>query len=276
MGTGFFRRCFSCRSDFVSLLTKNLIRFHLIRLCYLSMGRLLARMAQPQGVLWFVGKSPATNSSAESNIGGFGGLNFARLVMMDCGSQEEAQSPGILAFKKAGSKVRMRRLFGQGYLRSAGNCPRRSGHQRRKSCSDRRGGREWSFVLIDLLWPWTYGGPHGAWCGDGCKKSQGSCRVWKKKIQVTEQYALLCSEANRTLKQDNEAKIMHETGSAGVANYAEYLGSMPSTSIIRVRLKVLIIFLVQDGWKYFGGLQRLSGMCDRLRACGQFLGWSKA
>ena len=31
-----------------------------------------------------------------------------------------------------------------------------------------------------------------------------------------------------TLKQDNEAKIIHELGTAGVANYAGYLGSMPS------------------------------------------------
>jgi aldehyde:ferredoxin oxidoreductase len=41
-------------------------------------------------------------------------------------------------------------------------------------------------------------------------------------------YAALRSESNRTLKQDNEARIMHEMGTASVANYAEYLGSMPA------------------------------------------------
>jgi aldehyde:ferredoxin oxidoreductase len=35
-----------------------------------------------------------------------------------------------------------------------------------------------------------------------------------QKIEVTEEYAKLRSEANRTLKQDNEAKVMHELGSA--------------------------------------------------------------
>ncbi|MBI1794992.1 MAG: aldehyde ferredoxin oxidoreductase family protein [Chloroflexi bacterium] len=41
-------------------------------------------------------------------------------------------------------------------------------------------------------------------------------------------YAGLRSESNRALKVDNEARILHELGTAGVANYAEYLGSMPA------------------------------------------------
>lgn len=41
------------------------------------------------------------------------------------------------------------------------------------------------------------------------------------------QYAPLRSEANRTLKQDNEAATLRELGTAGAANYAEYMGAMP-------------------------------------------------
>jgi aldehyde:ferredoxin oxidoreductase len=40
-------------------------------------------------------------------------------------------------------------------------------------------------------------------------------------------YKTLRSEANRKLREDNEAKVMREVGTAGVANYAEYLGAMP-------------------------------------------------
>jgi aldehyde:ferredoxin oxidoreductase len=40
-------------------------------------------------------------------------------------------------------------------------------------------------------------------------------------------YAPLRSEANRTLKQDNEAVMLRELGTAGAANYAEYMGAMP-------------------------------------------------
>lgn len=41
-------------------------------------------------------------------------------------------------------------------------------------------------------------------------------------------YAVLRSQSNRTLKQDNEAKVAHELGTAGIADYAEYLGTMPA------------------------------------------------
>ena len=40
-------------------------------------------------------------------------------------------------------------------------------------------------------------------------------------------YAPLRSESNRVLKQDNEAKVLRELGTAGAANYAEYMGAMP-------------------------------------------------
>lgn len=41
-------------------------------------------------------------------------------------------------------------------------------------------------------------------------------------------YAALRSESNRALKQDNEARIMHEVGTAGAANFSEYLGALPA------------------------------------------------
>ncbi|NJC96185.1 MAG: aldehyde ferredoxin oxidoreductase, partial [Anaerolineae bacterium] len=40
-------------------------------------------------------------------------------------------------------------------------------------------------------------------------------------------YKSLRSEANRKLKEDNEAKVIREVGTAGAANYAEYLGALP-------------------------------------------------
>ena len=41
-------------------------------------------------------------------------------------------------------------------------------------------------------------------------------------------YAALRSESNRALKQDNEARVLHEIGTAGAANYSEYIGAMPA------------------------------------------------
>jgi aldehyde:ferredoxin oxidoreductase len=42
-----------------------------------------------------------------------------------------------------------------------------------------------------------------------------------------ETFARLRSEANRMLKTDNIAQVSHALGTAGVADYADYLGSMP-------------------------------------------------
>ncbi len=41
-------------------------------------------------------------------------------------------------------------------------------------------------------------------------------------------YSGLRSESNRALKQDNESRVLHELGTAGAANYSEYLGAMPA------------------------------------------------
>ena len=41
-------------------------------------------------------------------------------------------------------------------------------------------------------------------------------------------YKLLRSESNRKLREDNEAKVLREVGTAGAANYSEYLGGLPA------------------------------------------------
>jgi aldehyde:ferredoxin oxidoreductase len=41
-------------------------------------------------------------------------------------------------------------------------------------------------------------------------------------------YASLTCSSNRVLRQDNEARVLHELGTAGAANYSEYLGAMPA------------------------------------------------
>jgi aldehyde:ferredoxin oxidoreductase len=41
-------------------------------------------------------------------------------------------------------------------------------------------------------------------------------------------YAPLRTESNRGLKQDNEARVLHEVGTASAADYSEYLGALPA------------------------------------------------
>ena len=46
-------------------------------------------------------------------------------------------------------------------------------------------------------------------------------------IARPEAFAGVRSASNRALKQDNEARVLHELGTAGAANYSEYLGALP-------------------------------------------------
>jgi aldehyde:ferredoxin oxidoreductase len=62
------------------------------------------------------------------------------------------------------------------------------------------------------------------------KKLKGIAVIGRQDIPLAEPsaYASLRSESNRALRQDNEARVLHELGTAGAANYSEYLGAMPA------------------------------------------------
>lgn len=62
----------------------------------------------------------------------------------------------------------------------------------------------------------------------GAKHLKAVAVFGTKKFKVTSAYTAARSEVNRALKQDNESKVISELGTAGAANYAEYLGAMPS------------------------------------------------
>jgi len=49
----------------------------------------------------------------------------------------------------------------------------------------------------------------------------------KPPLADAERYAVIRSQANRELKEDNEAQVLHDLGTSGVADYSEYIGAMP-------------------------------------------------
>ncbi len=63
----------------------------------------------------------------------------------------------------------------------------------------------------------------------GSKNLKAIALRGKRKIPVAqpELYARLRSQANQALREDNIAQVTHDLGTAGVADYADYLGSMP-------------------------------------------------
>ncbi|WKZ38439.1 MAG: aldehyde ferredoxin oxidoreductase family protein [Anaerolineales bacterium] len=175
------------------------------------------------------GKGPATNLWAESNIGGFWGPELRR-----------AGYDGLWITGKAPSPVYVWVEDGRFEVRSAAHAWGRDVYQAQDIVKTELGVKSARVAVIGQA------GEHGVLyssiCCDhgrmagrtgmgavmGSKNLKAVAVHGTQKIEVTEEYARLRSEANRTLKQDNEAKVMHELGSAGVANYAEYLGAMPA------------------------------------------------
>ncbi len=175
------------------------------------------------------GKSPATSLWAESNIGGFWGPELRK-----------AGFDGLWITGKAQSQVYIWIEEGRLEIRSAANVWGKDIYEAQEIVRAEVGVKGARVAVIGeagengILYS-SICCDHGRMAGRtglgavmGSKNLKAVAVSGKNKVEVTEQYAVLRSEANRTLKQDNEAKILHELGSSGVANYAEYLGSMPS------------------------------------------------
>lgn len=177
------------------------------------------------------GKGPSTGLWAESNIGGFWGPELRKAGYDGLWITGQAAGPVYLWIEDGSLQVRdAAHLWGtdvyesQALIREELNA-----RSARVAVIGEAGenGVNYASICCD----------HGRMAGRtglgavmGSKNLKAVAVLGRKKIDVfdPERYAVLRSEANRTLKQDNEAKILHELGTAGAANYAEYLGGMPS------------------------------------------------
>lgn len=176
------------------------------------------------------GKSPATNLWAESNCGGFWGpeLHF-------CGYD------GLWITGKAQEPVYLLLQDDMVEIRDAVGCWGMDTYAAQQ------------FIAQDTAIPGVHTltiGPagengvlyaglfcdHGRTAGRtglgavaGSKNLKAIALKGKRKIPVAypELYAQLRSQANQALREDNIAQVTHDVGTAGVADYADYLGSMP-------------------------------------------------
>lgn len=175
------------------------------------------------------GKGAATNLWAESNIGGFWGPELRKTGYDGLWIVGKAQNPVYLWVEEGRLEVR-----------SAANVWGKDVYETQDIVKAEIGAKSARVAVIGeagecgVLYA-SICCDHGRLAGRtglggvmGSKNLKAIAVHGKNKIEVTERYTQLRSEANRALKQDNEAKILHELGSSGAANYAEYLGAMPS------------------------------------------------
>lgn len=176
------------------------------------------------------GKSPATGYWAESNCGGFWGvelrccgydglfitghadittylwLNNDHLVFRDAGAiwgKDTAESQAIICGEIGvyGTRVLTIGPAGENGVVFAG-----------MFCDHQRAA-----------------GRTGLGAVAGSKNLKAIAVKGTKKIPIaeTDRFTSIRREANRIIKYDNIAKILHTIGTAGVVDYADYIGSMP-------------------------------------------------
>ena len=177
------------------------------------------------------GKSPATNLWAESNIGGFWGPELRKTGYDGLWITGKSPSPVYLWVEEGRLEVRnAAHLWGKDTYGTQDLVKEEIGVKGAHVCVIGQAGEHgvlYSSICCD----------HGRMAGRtglgavmGSKNLKAIAVYGKKKIEVAdlERYSALRSEANRMLKQDNEAKMFHELGTAGGANYNEYMGGMPA------------------------------------------------
>ncbi len=192
-------------------------------------GPLTGTSGPTTGRFVICGKSPATNLWAESNIGGFWGPELRKAGYDGLWITGKAQSPVYLWIEEGRFEVRdAARVWGKDVYVTQEMVKEEVGVKGARVAVIGEAGERGILFSSICCDHGRMAGRTGMGAVMGSKNLKAIAVYGKNKFEVTETYTRIRSEANRTLKLDNEARIMHELGSAGVANYAEYLGSMPS------------------------------------------------
>lgn len=176
------------------------------------------------------GKSPATGLWAESNIGGFWGPELRKAGYDGLWVTGKASAPVYLWLD--GSRLEVRpaaHLWGQNTYTTQDKVKEEIGETSARVCVIGPAGERGVLFASILCDHGRMAGRTGMGAAMGSKNLKAIAVHGTNQIPVFDlaRYKALRSEANRKLRDDNEAKVLREVGTGGAANYAEYLGSLP-------------------------------------------------
>src|SRR6266545_6467182 len=177
------------------------------------------------------GKGPATNLWAESNIGGFWGPELRMTGYDGLWITGKAETPIYLWIEEGKVEVRDgAHLWGKDVYETQELVKEEIGVKGARVAVIGMAGERGVLYASICCDHGRMAGRTGLGAVMGSKNLKAIAVHGKKKIPIVhvEQYSALRSESNRTLKQDNEARILHDLGTASAANYSEYMGSMPA------------------------------------------------
>ncbi|HEX2994187.1 MAG TPA: aldehyde ferredoxin oxidoreductase family protein [Anaerolineales bacterium] len=176
------------------------------------------------------GKGPATGLWAESNVGGFWGPELRLAGYDGLWITGKAEVPVYLWLN--GNRLEVRdaaHLWGQDTYSTQDQVKAEIGEKSARVCVIGPAGEKQVLFASILCDHGRMSGRTGLGAVMGAKNLKAIAVRGTKPIPVFDlaAYTPLRSEANRMLKQDNEAVMLRELGTAGAANYAEYMGAMP-------------------------------------------------
>jgi aldehyde:ferredoxin oxidoreductase len=194
------------------------------------MGPMTGTSGPTTGRFVVCGKGPATGLWAESNVGGFWGPEL-RAVGYD-GLWITGKADGPVYLWLDGSQLEFRNaahLWGQNTYTTQEKVKEEIGEKSAHVCVIGPAGEKQVLFASIMCDHGRMSGRTGMGAVMGAKNLKAIAVHGTNPIPVFDlaKYAPLRSESNRVLKQDNEAKVLRELGTAGAANYAEYMGAMP-------------------------------------------------
>jgi aldehyde:ferredoxin oxidoreductase len=202
------------------------------------MGPMTGTSGPTTGRFVVCGKGPATGLWAESNIGGFWGPELRATGYDGLWITGKASEPvylwlnGNQANPGKERRVEIRsasRLWGMDTYAAQEKVKEEIREKSARVCVIGPAGEKQVLFASIMCDHGRMAGRTGMGAVMGSKnlKAIAVCGVNEIPVFDLARYIPLRSEANRTLHNDNEAKVMREVGTGGAANYAEYLGAMP-------------------------------------------------
>lgn len=213
-----------------SSLTKELDPFSPEAPLLFMMGPMTGTSGPTTGRFVVCGKGPATGLWAESNVGGFWGPELRAAGYDGLWITGKAERPVYLWLD--GAKLEFRDatgLWGQNTYTTQDKIKEEIGEKSAHVLTIGPAGEKQVLFASMMCDHGRMSGRTGLGAVMGSKNLKAIAVHGTNPIPVFDlsTYAPLRSESNRVLKQDNEAKVLRELGTAGAANYAEYMGAMP-------------------------------------------------
>jgi aldehyde:ferredoxin oxidoreductase len=177
------------------------------------------------------GKGPATGLWAESNIGGFWGTELRKAGFDGLWITGKASEPIYLWLN--GSRLEVRNaahLWGQNTYTTQDLVKEEVGEKSARVCVIGPAGEKQVLFASIMCDHGRMAGRTGMGAVMGSKNLKAIAVHGINEIPVFDlpKYKSLRSEANRKLREDNYSTVLREVGTAGAANYSEYLGAMPA------------------------------------------------